>query len=353
MNSSFVAGPPREPSVTVVVPCRNERVFIESCVRALLEQRDPPTRYEILVVDGMSDDGTREILGRMVGPDPRLRMLDNPGRIASTALNLAISRSTGDVIIRVDGHVRVASDFVRASLRLLAEHPEAWAVGGPVVHRGRTPFARGVAIAMASWFGVGGARHRGEDYEGYAEAAVFPAVRRRVFTTVGLFDEELVRNQDDEFHLRITDAGGQIYISPRVKHEYYVRERPGALFRQYLQYGYWKVQVMRKHRKVIAPRHLAPVAFAVIAPASLVGALLAPSPLKPIFLMPLAAYAALAITFFAGTMARTRDPWIAASATLAAATMHTAYGLGTILGLVASPATAAGSLRAAMERISR
>jgi glycosyltransferase involved in cell wall biosynthesis len=335
------------------VPCRNEATFIESCLRALLDQRDPPARYEILAVDGMSDDGTREILARLAEQDSRVRVLDNPQRIASTALNLAIARSTSDVIIRVDGHVRVAPDFVVASLGLLARHPEAWVVGGPVVHRGRTTFARGVAVAMASWFGVGGARHRSEDYEGYAESAVFPAIRRSVFTKIGLFDEELVRNQDDEFNLRVIEAGGRIYISPRVKHEYFVRERPGALFLQYLQYGYWKVQVMRKHRKVIAPRHLVPAAFALIVPVSLVGGVLASPSFKPILLVPLAAYVALAATFWAGTLVRTGAPGIAASATLAAATMHAAYGWGTLLGLASPPATAAAGLRATMERISR
>lgn len=353
MSPSRIAGQAPDPSVTVVVPCRNERTFIASCVRSLLEQRDLPARYEILVVDGMSDDGTREILTSLAGEDPRVRVLDNPRRIVSTALNIGISASTSDVIIRVDGHARVAPDFVRANLRLLAEHPEAWTVGGPIVHRGRTAFARGVALAMSSWFGVGGARHRREDYEGYAESAQFPAIRRRVFARVGLFDERLVRNQDDEFNFRVTEAGGRIFISPAVTHEYYVRERPGALFRQYLQYGYWKMQVMRKHRKVIAPRHLAPLAFVMIAPVSLVGGLLAPLPVNSTLLAPVVAYAVLAGAFFTGTIARTRDLRMAASATLAAATMHVGYGFGMLLGLLAPPGTAVGALRAAMERISR
>jgi succinoglycan biosynthesis protein ExoA len=353
MSSSPPARPAPDPTVTVVVPCRNERNFIAPCVGALLEQRDLPARYEILVVDGMSDDGTRQILGAMAAQDPRVRILDNPRRIVSTALNIGIGASTSDVIIRVDGHTRVAPDFVRACLQLLAEHPEAWIVGGPIVHRGRTAFARGVALAMSSWFGVGGALHRREDYEGYAESAVFPALRRRVFARIGLFDEALVRNQDDEFNFRITAAGGRIFISPRVKHEYYVRERLSALFRQYLQYGYWKVQVMRKHRRVIAPRHLVPVAFVGTALASLVGGLLVPMPIKPIMLAPLGAYATLAGAFFAVAMARSRNPRIAASATLAGTTMHIAYGLGTLLGLVAPPGARLAGLRTAMERISR
>jgi succinoglycan biosynthesis protein ExoA len=342
-----------DPSVAVVVPCRNERTFIGPCVQALLEQRDPPARYQILVVDGMSDDGTREVLEGLAREDPRVSILDNPRRTVPAALNIGICASTSDVIIRVDGHARAAPDFVRANLRLLAEHPEAWAVGGPIVHRGRTALGRGVAIAMSSWFGVGGAQHRRENYEGYAESAVFPAIRRAVFAKIGLFDEVLVRNQDDEFNFRITEAGGRIFISPRVKHEYYVRDRLAALFRQYLQYGYWKVQVMRKHGKVIAPRHLAPVAFVMILPISLVCALLVPMPVKLILLAPASAYAALAGAFLLATTVRTRNLRLAASAALAGGTMHVAYGLGSLLGVVAPPGTAGAGLRATMERISR
>jgi succinoglycan biosynthesis protein ExoA len=353
MKLNPVVGQTPDTSVTVVVPCRNERHSIESCVRALLEQRDMPARYEILIVDGMSDDGTREILARMAGEDPRVRLLDNPRQIVSTALNVAIRASTSDVLIRVDGHARVGPDFVCANLQLLAEHPEAWIVGGPIAHRGPTAFARGVALAMSGWFGMGGARHRRENYQGYVESVQFPAIRRWVFAKVGPFDEGLVRNQDDEFNFRITKAGGRIFISPAVKYEYYVREHPGVLFRQYLQYGYWKVQVMRKHRRVVAPRHVAPVAFVVIAPASLVGGLLAPMLVKPILLAPLGVYATLAVAFFAATFARTRDLPVAASAMFAAATMHLAYGLGMLLGLLAPPGTARSGLRAAMERISR
>jgi succinoglycan biosynthesis protein ExoA len=353
MGSSRAARSASDPSVTVIVPCRNERTFIEPCLRSLLDQHDLPAQYEILVVDGMSDDGTREVLARLASEDPRVRVLDNPRRIAASALNIGISASSSDVIIRVDGHARVAADFVRASIQLLADHPEAWIVGGPIAHRGRTPFARGAALAMSSWFGVGGARHRREDYQGYAETVVFPAIRRRVFATVGLFDEGLVRNQDDEFAFRVTEAGGRIFISPTVRHEYYVRERAGALFRQYLQYGYWKVHSMRKHGKIAAPRHLVPVALVVAAPVSVVGGLLAPSPAAELLVAPMAAYAALAMAFFTATATRTRDPRIAALATLAAATMHVAYGLGTLLGLLVPPRTVPRVLRATTERVSR
>lgn len=349
--------PPRrvggELSVAIVVPIRNELVFVEGCVRALLDQRDLPSRYEVLVVDGMSDDGTREILARLASQDCRLRVLDNPRRIVSTALNIGISATRSDVVIRVDGHARVMPDFVRSNLTLLRAHPEAWTVGGPIAHRGRTVFARGVALAMSSWFGGGSALHRREHFEGYAEEAPFPAIRREVFDKIGLFDEELVRDQDEEFCLRIIRAGGLAFISPKVRYEYYVREQLGPLFRQYLQYAYWKVQLMRKHRKVIAPRHLVPLVFAIALPFCLLGGLLLPAPLQFLVLTPPAAYAAAAGAFFLIALRSSGDIRMAASATVAATTMHVAYGSGTLVGLVAPPRLASERLRVAMERLSR
>ena len=334
-------------SVAVIVPCRNERDFIEDCVRQLLRQEAAPADYEIVVVDGMSDDGTRAILRRLCAEHPRVRLLDNPRRIVSSALNLGIGATSSDVVIRVDGHARVAPDFVRANLQLLDEHPEAWSVGGPIVHRGRGRFARGVAAAMSSLFGAGGARHRLESYEGYAEGAVFPAIRREVFARIGGFDETLVRNQDDELNFRITGAGGKIFISPRVRHEYFVRATAPKLFRQYLQYAFWKVQVMRKHKKVIALRHLVPALFVVGAPVCVVAAVLAP-PASFAALAPLWLYGALVAGFFLSRLARERDPGVAAAAAAAVVIMHVAYGLGTLVG-IASPRRA----RPAMEGISR
>src|SRR5262249_24306710 len=158
------------------------------------------------------NDGTREILASLQAEQPRLIVVDNPGCIVSIGLNLAVARARGEVIVRIDGHALIAPDLIRQDVALLAAHPEAWVVGGPIQHVGTTSLGKAVAVAMSHPLGVGNARHRYPDFEGYVESAQFPAFRREVFDRVGLFDERLVRNQDDEFNYRIGQAGGKIYV---------------------------------------------------------------------------------------------------------------------------------------------
>lgn len=342
----------RENSVSVIVPVRNEAEFIETTVRALLDQANPPPRYEVIVVDGLSDDGTRDIVARLAASDSRLRVLDNPSRTVPAALNIGISAAGGDVLIRVDGHTTVARDFVHANLLLFGEHPEAWSVGGPIAHRGKNRRGRAIAAAMSSPIGVGGARHRFERYEGYAEGTAFPAFRRWVFERIGLFDERLVRNQDDELNFRITQAGGRIFISPRVRHEYFVRDSYRALFQQYLQYAYWKVEVMRKHGRVIAPRHVLPGAFVLALPICVGATLLLPFPVNLVPATPLLAYGGMLGWLAATVGVRERDLRVGLGAAAAASAMHVAYGLGLIVGVLSRPGRG-DRLDALMTRLTR
>lgn len=247
------------PMVSVIVPCRNEERFIGVCLDALLAQTYPRERVEILVADGRSTDGTRRVVERAASRDDRIRVIDNAGRFAASGLNRGIEAAVGSVIIRVDAHGAVATDFIEQNVRLLAAHPEAWSVGGPIVHRGVGATGRAIATAMSHPFGVGNARHRFADYEGDVDSAAFPAYRRSTFDRVGAFDERFVRNQDDELSLRILRHGGRILVSTAVRFTYQVRERFGGLFRQYLQYGYWKVAVIRKHGRPASLRVFAPV----------------------------------------------------------------------------------------------
>ena len=251
------------PAVSVIVPCRNEREHIEACVRSILAQQPPPGGFEIIVADGMSDDGTWDTLTRLAEEDPRVRVVDNPGRIVSTALNEGIRTARGGIIARMDAHTEYAPDYICQCLAVLHE-TGADNVGGPWVAKGDGFVGQAIAAAFQSPFAVGGARGHDPNYAGPVDLVYLGCWPRQVFDRIGLFDEELVRNQDDEFNLRQMLAGGKIWQSPRIKSWYKPRGSLGALFRQYMQYGYWRVRVIQKHKMPASLRHLVPGTFVLL-----------------------------------------------------------------------------------------
>lgn len=321
---------PDTPFVSVMIPVRNEVRFVEPLLRSVLTQEYPADRFEVIVADGLSTDGTRDRLAALQREFPQLVVIDNPARIVSTGLNAAIAIARGEVVVRIDGHALAAPDFIRRNVELLREHPEAWGVGGPIRHVASTAFGRAVAVAMSSAVGVGTAFHRYPDYEGYSDSTQFPAFRRWVFDRVGVFDPRLVRNQDDEFNYRITHAGGKLYVSPRVRYSYFVRERIGQLYRQYFQYGFWRIPVIQKHRRPTTVRQLAPSAFYALCLAlAAIGAWLG----QPWIAAALPMSYALALAA-AGVVAWPRHgAAIAARLPVAIAVIHAGYALGMGYGL--------------------
>ena len=249
-----------KPAASVVVACRNEINHIAACVRSILQQQEPQGGFEVVIADGMSDDGTRELLEQLGRNEPRVRVVDNPGRIVSIGLNLAIGFAKADIIIRMDAHTEYAADYVKRCVELL-QATGADNVGGPARTKAETYRERAVAAAYHSPFSVGGARFHVVDYEGYVDTVTYGCWRKRGFERFGYFDEELVRNQDDEHNLRIVRGGGRIWQSPAIRSWYRPRGSLSALFRQYMQYGYWKVRVIQKHKLPASWRHLVPGAF--------------------------------------------------------------------------------------------
>jgi succinoglycan biosynthesis protein ExoA len=318
-----VDGPP---TLSVVVPCRNERLHIEETMRSILGQQAVEGGFEVLVVDGQSDDGTRVVLKRLQEAGGALRVVDNPERITAAAMNRGVELSRGKLVAILGAHSLYAPDYLQTCVDLLSEHPEADCVGGTIESSGQSVFGKAVAFAMSHPAGVGNARHRYPDYEGYAEGACFPMFRREALLRTGLYDTTLVRNQDDDLNYRFRQAGGRVFISHRAKCVYYVRETAKALFQQYHQYGVWRLKVLRKHGDVASWRQLAPVAFFAWLALSFLLCIVAPA-WRGLWLAPLFAYAVMLLSTTllsassVGWAAAWRVPW-------AMVTMHFAYALG-------------------------
>ena len=245
--------------VTIIVACCDEKRHIRDLMESLLAQDMSGMTWEAIIADGMSDDGTREILREYCARHPELRTIDNPRRVVSPGLNAAIREARGAIVIRMDAHTSYAPDYCRRCVAEL-ERTGADNVGGPARTCAQGTRARAFAAAYHSPFSTG-ARFHDENYEGWIDTVPYGCWRKETLARLGLFDETLVRNQDDELNLRLTRAGGKIWQSPAIVSWYSPRTSLTALFLQYFQYGFWKAAVVHKHRLPGSWRHLAPVAF--------------------------------------------------------------------------------------------
>jgi len=323
------------PFVTVIMPVRNEAAFLPRSLGSLLAQDWPSERFEILVVDGASTDGTTDV-ARAVAATSRatVRVLVNPRRSAAAGMNFGVAAAHGDVILRLDGHAEAAADFVRRSVDALTR-TGADCVGGPIATVGDGAAGRAIAVAMSSRFGVGGAAFRlAADRERDVDTVAFPAYRRDVFARVGKFDETFARNQDDEFHLRLKRAGGRIVLAPEIRSTYSCRGSLRALARQYFEYGRWKPALLRKHGRLPAARALAPPAFVA---ALVAGAAASVATLDPRWALAVAApyaLASLVASIVASHVGAARGGWdVLPRLPFAFATLHLAYGAGFWAGL--------------------
>ena len=251
------------PFVSIIMPIRNEEAYIARALDSIRQQDYPADRFEVLVVDGISDDRTREIVNTLQQRMPNVRFFNNMKKIVPAALNIGLTHCRGEIIIRVDGHVVLDQDYISQCVHNLERHPAA-CVGGIIVSVSESWWGEAIALAVSSPFGVGNARFRtagSGGREGWVDCLAFGAYRRELFAEIGGFDEELVRCQDDEFNYRLRKSGGRIWLTPRIRSWYFSRLRPRQLWRQYFQYGFWKIRVMEKHLPMMQPRQFAPPLF--------------------------------------------------------------------------------------------
>jgi glycosyltransferase involved in cell wall biosynthesis len=252
------------PILTIIVPVRNEADHIRECLDTIL--RDAPREgIEVLVVDGMSDDGTAERVEEVALRDRRVRLLRNEKRFVPRALNIGLAAARGRYIGRVDGHCRVERGYFQTCIDIL-EESGCECAGGVLINEGRTARGRAIASAMSSRIAVGNASFRtGTSRETKeVDTLAFGIYRKEVFQSVGTFDEELVRNQDDEFNFRVVRSGGRILLTSATRIRYFARDSLRHLARQYFQYGYWKIKVIKKHGRIAAWRHLVPPTFILV-----------------------------------------------------------------------------------------
>ena len=321
-----------QPSVSLILPVRNERDYIARCLDAVVAQDYPAELLEIIIADGMSDDGTREVIRRYQQRRHNIILIDNPERIASTALNRAIRKSVGEIIIRVDGHCEIAADYVSRCAAHLHESGVD-GVGGPITTVGQTPIAQAIAVAMSSKFGVGDSGFRVlKDETRLVDTIAFPAYRREVVERAGLYDEELIRNQDDEYNYRLRSLGARLLLAADVRSTYYSRSSLRSLWRQYFQYGYWKVRVLQKLPREMQLRQFVPPLFVATL---LAGVLLLPFGAVGMVLLVIPASMHLAANLIASFATGAKNGWLTVLLLPPVfLILHISYGAGFLTGLV-------------------
>lgn len=249
--------------VSVIVPCYQEVNYIEDFINNFFLLDFADLSVELIIADGLSDDGTEKILEEFKSLNSSLKVIKNPKRIVSTGLNLAVLSASGEIIIRMDVHTKYARDYIVKSVKQLIT-TDAECVGGPwTVFKPNQGIGRAIALAFESKIGSGNAKSRDISYSGPSDTVYLGCWWKAYLIKIGLFDEELVRNQDDELCLRIRNSGGKIYQSSEIKSTYFPRTEYTKLFNQWKQYGFWRPFVVMKHKSAGSMRQFIPAFFVI------------------------------------------------------------------------------------------
>ncbi|RME88887.1 MAG: glycosyltransferase [Anaerolineae bacterium] len=330
------------PTVSLIVPCYNERATIRFLLEAIYAQTYPRAEMEVIIADGLSEDGTREEIAafQQEHPDLNLRVVDNPARIIPAGLNRAIEAARGEFIIRLDAHSGPHPDYVERCVEALRAGRGENVGGVWEIRPGGTGWvAEAIAVAAAHPLGVGDALYRHATRAALVDTVPFGAFRRTLIEEIGMFDETLLTNEDYEFNARLRLAGGRIYLDPAIRSIYFARPDLRALAKQYWRYGYWKWRMLRRYPKTLRWRQALPPLFVL---SLLLGAVTAPwvTPLRLLFALEVALYAWILFAVGAREAMRRRRPSLALGLPLAIATMHLSWGSGflwSVLSALFSP----------------
>ncbi len=309
------------PMVSVILPILNEEHYLRETVRSILSQ-DYRGQFEVVLAVGPSHDQTEAIADQLHSEDSRIIVVENPTGRTAAGLNLALTAAKGSIIVRVDGHAQIPSDYISIAVELLAK-TGAVNVGGMMAAVGVTRFEKAVAGAMRSPLGVGASRFHTGGEAGEVDTVYLGVFKKVALVAIGGFDERFTRAQDWELNFRLRAEGGVVYFDPRLQVTYRPRPSIAKLAKQYFEYGRWRRVVSRRHKGTINYRYLAPP----VALSGFVASLFLGLALNSIFLIPAAIY----MIFVAGAsiaIARSLIQYIYLLAVIP--TMHFAWGAGFI-----------------------
>jgi glycosyltransferase involved in cell wall biosynthesis len=313
----------QHPEITIIIAARNEERHIEKCLLSIYDAEPFATTFEILVVDGTSTDGTKQIVTAFAAAHPEVRLLDNPDRIAPKAFNIGVRASRGDLIFILGAHSSYDRSYFRLCVETAARTGAANVGGRPVWGTAGDHFEARICRALGlSRFAMGQSDYRREDVkEGPATTAVFGCFPRETFEKYGLYDERLVLNQDWELNQRIIRGGGTIWLNPNIVVNYFGREKIRENVSRSLDIGKWNARMWKIAPFTLTPRHAIPAVFAA--------ALIVPG----VNLAALAAHQIVAAYFAAVEGLRFKDLRVALVLPPVFLAVHAAYGFGTLTGL--------------------
>lgn len=249
--------------VSITIPCRNEQDYIGKCLQSIVDCNFNKSRLNVYVCDGLSNDNTVNIIRNFANKYPFIHYIENKKQSTPFALNLGLKADDSDIKIILGAHAEIYPNYIEKCIEAFNFDKQLGCVGGIIENVYENETAEVIGKAMSSGFGVGNAHFRTGAADGFVDTVAFGAYKQEVFDKIGYFDEELIRNQDDEFNFRLLKNGFKIYLFREIRSKYYVRASFKKLYKQYYQYGYWKVYVNKKHQTITTLRQIVPLLFAL------------------------------------------------------------------------------------------
>jgi len=334
-----------KPFISIIIPCRNEEKYIGQCLDSVISNDYPKDRLEVFVVDGASSDSTKKIIEGYLKQFPFIKLLENPKKIVPSAMNIGIAAAAGEIIMKIDGHAQYQKDYISKCVKYLGEYG-ADNVGGTIIAlpRNKSLVGRGIARSLSTRFGAGDSLFRvGIEKPTWADTAFSGCYKKEVFKKIDLYDESIARSEDVAVNSRLIKAGGKILLAPDIVSRYYARSDLKSFMAHNFDNGFWITYPLKFKRAVFSLRHIVPLVF-VLSLSGILGLRLALQALNVSRLLAdialyglvaeLTLYLAANLYFSATDAIKEKDIRFLAIQPVIYLSLHIAYGLGSIWGII-------------------